>query len=359
MKSFFRILLGLVLLGIAQIALADDVGAIKVVINSIFDTTKGLAANSPFLEDGKHLYALILLILISWTGVQMMFDDGGMPKAMAGILKIILTAGIATFFLSAETQTQLIKGFDYCAAKAVKATGANLSIEDPAAGIMSIMATGLQSAANMWSGPDTKGDANDKVQDNEKKRSWLQDLVSAVSLDNVVGALSETLAKIGITLLLLVAIALFSIQLLMSQVLVNIGLILAPLFIPWLLWESSSFLFHGWLKFMIVTGVQKIVGALLFGLSIKLIDAVGALSVTADSASTFDFFAYSTALMLVLMMVALIWQVPSIASGLVSGMPATSVSFRSLSPQRSSSAGGRGSSANPPSMPPSGGGGPR
>lgn len=356
MKSLFRILLGFALLGFAQFALADDVGAIKVVINSIFDTTKGLASNSPFIEDGKRLYGVILLILISWTGIQMAMDEGGLPKAMASLIKIVLTAGIATFFLNAETQTQLIKGFDYCAAKAVNATGANLSIEDPASGIMSILATGLQSAANMWSGPDTKGDGNDNVQDNEKKRNWIQDLVSAVSLDNVVGAFSETLAKIGITLLLLVAIALFSIQLLMSQVLVNIGLILAPLFIPWLLWESSSFLFHGWLKFMIVTGVQKIVGALLFGLSIKLIDAVGALSVSADSASTFDFFAYSAALMLVLMMVGLIWQVPGIAAGLVSGMPSTSLNFRSLSPQRSNSGGGNG--GNPPARPPSSGGTP-
>lgn len=354
MKPLIRFLLGFALLGFAQVALADDVGAIRVVINSIFDTTKGLAANSPFVEDGKRLYAVILLILISWVGIRMMLDEGGMPKAMAGIIKIILTAGIASFFLNADTQTQLVKGFDYCAAKAVTATGANLSIEDPASGIMSIMATGLTAAANMWSGPDTKGDTNDKALDNEKKRSWLQDLMNAASIDNILGVFGETLAKIGITLLLLIAIALFVIQLLMSQVLVNIGLILAPLFIPWLLWESSSFLFHGWLKFMIVTGVQKIVGALLFGLSIKLIDAVGVLSVSTDSASTFDFFAYSTALVLVLMMVGLIWQVPSIAAGIVSGMPSTSVNFPSLSPKRS----GGGGSARPPSQPPSAGGTP-
>ncbi|MFD2274194.1 type IV secretion system protein [Undibacterium arcticum] len=38
-------------------------------------------------------------------------------------------------------------------------------------------------------------------------------------------------------------------QFIVSQILVHIAIILAPIFIPFLVWEQASFLFDGWLKF--------------------------------------------------------------------------------------------------------------
>ena len=179
----------------------------------------------------------------------------------------------------------------------------------------------------------------------------MQGAVNSLSLEGLVAVVMEGVMKVAISLVMLVTYCIFIAVMIMSQILVNLSLFVAPLFVPWLMWESSAFLFHGWLKFTIVAGAQKIVAAALFGLTMKLLDAVGTLSETAAASPVFDEFSYLVALLLCLVSAYMMWQTSSIAAGLVSGLPSTSMRFRL--PKRNGNnngnnrSGGGGSTPNP------------
>lgn len=310
MKKLLFLLAGLCLVGPA---LANDAAAVSQTINTFFSTAGGLAGKQIYLEDGKTLFKLLLLILIAWTGIFSLFSDGGFPEALAKVMRLALLAGICTFLLSQPVQQNLVKGFDYFAAKAASATGAPVDMSDPAKGVATVMSAGFSTALDLWR-PVSAEESKDK-------RSWLQVLASEGILQLLLFSFEEGLVKVAITALVLITLAIYCFVIASSLVLTQIGLVVAPLFVPWLLWDSTAFLFNSWLRFMVTAGVVKLVAALNLGMTWGLLEEVKNLANSANSTAAFDYLAYFTALFLVMLMAFLMLQTYSIASGLVSGLP--------------------------------------
>src|SRR5690242_13956585 len=99
MKRFFLTLLLCGLAFSARAAVSGDTAAIDGALNALFDISSGVAANSPFLEDGRRLYGLLLAVLVSWSGLQVLLDAGGLNAMIAKLIKIILLAGICSFLM--------------------------------------------------------------------------------------------------------------------------------------------------------------------------------------------------------------------------------------------------------------------
>lgn len=344
-------LLFLVSLLFSGTVLANEASALAGVINQVFDVTTGLASTSPYVDDGKRLFSLCLLIAISWAGIKTLVDDSGFMGGISHLIKTAIIAGLAAFFMQASTLHSLVKGFDYLGQKAVAATGNSMqiSLENPAKAMVNVAGHGMKQVFILWNGPDTE--------ENQSKRGLLQNLASSILAGDILNYATEQLAKVGLSIISLVSLVLFLLSYFTSQMMVNIGLIFAPLFIPWLILESTSFLFHGWLKFVIVAGVQKMVGALLFALGLKLMDSLPAITAMASSHSEFVIFPYTAAILLTLFMLTLQWQGASIAAGLVSGMPSTSMMWPRIpkpSPKNPKQNGNNGapSPGAPPGPPP-------
>lgn len=362
MRKKHSILLGVALLlytlaGVAHAAPAGGQAFVDV-INSFFSTSSSIAANSPFVEDGKMLMRYLLLILIAWTGIWSTLKGEGFAGGVAGLAKTIMIYGICSFMMLVSTQQSLVKGFDGLAQKAVAASGADFDVENPAQGILKVAQQGLKTVKTLWTGSEeteaTGAEGGATAEGSSNSHPWLKALVTEGPWDVFLGLLMSNIMKLAISLIVLLCYAIFIVVMSMSQVLINIGLLLAPLFIPWLLWDATSFLFHGWLKFTIVAGFQKVVGATIFGMTIQLLAAVESLSVAAGSNPVYDQWGYTAALLLSVLAMLAMSQVPSIAAGLVSGLPSTSLpSMRR--PQAPKSGGGK--SPSNPGNPGGGGGG--
>lgn len=334
-----KLWVGLALSLVAGLAFADSASATAQVINKVFDTTTGLASASPYLEDGKRLYAILLSIAVSWAGIKVVIDEGGINAALASLMKTIIVSGLAGFFMLGSTQSSFVRGFDYLAQKAVVATGAGINLENPAKAMIQVAGRAMQQVDLLWNG------AENLKNEEAGKLPWLQTLAGDSLLGQVLDGAGSVLTKIGISILLMLTLCIFLLQYLLSQMLVLIGLIFAPIFIPFLVLDSTSFLFHGWLKFMIVSGVQKMVGALLFGLSLQLIDALPAITAEAAEHRALMLFPYLACLLLVLFMASLLWKTQEIAAGLVSGMPSAGMTPPRL---KSPGGGGAGKGGTPP-----------
>lgn len=79
------LVLGL-LLSLAGSAFASDMkdlAAIDRALNALFDLTSGVASKSPLLEDGRRLFGYLLVILIAWSGIQVLLEGGGALRLLS------------------------------------------------------------------------------------------------------------------------------------------------------------------------------------------------------------------------------------------------------------------------------------
>ncbi len=108
---------------------------------------------------------------------------------------------------------------------------------------------------------------------------------------------------------------------LMADVLVAVGLTLGPIMIPFYLMPVLSFLFDGWLRFMITAGFYKLVATVMLALTYNLVKEleVTSQSLAGDGVWWGDLMSLSLAVVIAVITLLLMWQVPSIASALTQG----------------------------------------
>lgn len=321
------------------LALADAGGggaqeAVSFVFNEILESAFRVMQGSPYGSMGTRLLHMLLLILISWKGIKLALESTGYQMVIAELVQIILLFGIAKFFLEPSVQIQLAQGFDSLATTAASAWGPAMDMSKPQAQIAHVLTESLLSAKHLWDGvPEGAG---------REDLSWsnFASVLASQAFAGIANLIFRCFIALGIVLCALLYVG----QLLFSQVLVNIALLVAPLMVPWLLWESTSFLFNSWLKFMIVAGVQKIVGALLFGMTYGLVAKVTTLASSATATTEMNFYLYASAFLIVGLMAFLMVQSASIANGLISGAPHTA--FKPPQGMSPGAAMGRAGSAN-------------
>lgn len=317
---------GALLLLCPMLVFAQDAGgteAVQTVLRSILSDTSSLISGSPFMAQGQKLLQMLLVILISWKGIKLALDVSGYSQVVAEIVNIVLLWGIASFFLTATVQKQFADGFNDLAKTAASATGSTVDMSNPESAISNALGRMMHSAMLLYEGTPPEKPAAASASTWEKFTGWLKDKWSDLTSGQIFAGMAAAVFRIFIAVAVLITALIYVAQLIISQILVNIGLILAPLFVPWLMWESTAFIFHSWVKFMIVAGVQKIVGALLFGLTASMIAKVTTLASAANADPSQNFYYYAAAFLVVAIMALLMMQVTTIANGLVSGMPTT------------------------------------
>lgn len=310
----------LVLPGLA-LANSPSSDAVGQVLGNLLSRFNELIDHPPFTDVGKRLLQMLLLILIAWKGLRVALDTGSFSMAVAEVVNIAIVWGIASFFMEPKVQEQFIKGFDDLAMMAARATGSMLDVASPAAAITDALGRLMDAAMKLYMGtpPDAPAGADASVW--AKATSWLQESWDSLSSGDFLFSLANLLFRVFLAILVLITGLIYAVTVIWTQVMVNIALVVSPFFVPWLLWEASSFLFHSWLKFLIVCGVQKVVGALMFGITASMIDSVTAIATKANATPVENFYYYAATFLLVAIMALMMAGVTSIANGLVSGMP--------------------------------------
>lgn len=280
-------------------------------------------------EEGISLFWLVWTLMLGWTiyknyhqsedlvGALSLFGATGMFVFLVMMLYMPPRAGVATWAGSPVYMAQIFTGGfeDYA-----KRIAANSGIAAMGVRWDSMQAVGAklfwksivelqQYAAGAQLLPDNPG--------------WTDYLIAmAKGIFRIPHIFLALIASLFVGL----AMVVYIFVVLMADVLVAIGLTLGPIMIPFYLMPVLSFLFDGWLRFMITAGFYKLVATVMLALTYNLVKelevtsrALNAAGAGAGAIWIGDLASLSLAIVIAFIAFLLMWQVPSIASALTQG----------------------------------------
>lgn len=223
-------------------------GAIAKVVNAI--STFATQYRNSIAPMGVTLLTGLSIIAISWTGMQIAMTSGSMSEPMNRLITTIFTIGFASWLISDGYETFVINGIDNLMTELVNKVNNGGSIDKM---FQNFMMAQFQII----------GGVIDKLSD---MSIW------------------EIITKGGVSFLLIFAMFLAMlvtsvvgmIAVLTSLIMVALAIAVGPIFIPFLVLEKTSFLFDGWLKFLINACFTKVIVALLLGIGLAAIASAAA-----------------------------------------------------------------------------------
>lgn len=255
---------------------------------------------------GFKLFGFFLLLNMTWTVIKGMISGTGLSGFIADFLPELIAAGVVIVFL-----TQNVGGAIESALNGLAAIVTGVPNSGTTSLINQAGQQGFQTLSNIWQVPSVSG---------------LSALDPTTWLPAIASLLYGLVAKAVAMFLILVALAVYIAMVVTSQVSVIIALILAPVFIPFLMFKPASFLFDGWLKFFLGAGMMKVVGLLMLTVTTVMMGSLQTVSQNAITSGTssvdglgLDIVVYSVMIMLAALSAVMMASVPSIASSLMGG----------------------------------------
>lgn len=292
------------------------------VINTFYSTLQNPATNGQLEGFGVSLLFSIAAMLIVYNALKMMLEGSSGRKVMAEAMTIVIMSSFALLLIKDDFQIKdkLVQSVEKIATTVAPGTSSETGFQQAYAGVFPI----FKAINDIWSAEAPELTESTGAPVREGSVTDLYNTLVAFSGPGVAMALLGILVKcIAIALLMVAGIAALT-QFLASQVLIYIAFILAPIFVPFLIWDKACFLFDGWLKFLIKATFHKVVGLIMIGLLGTTIAKATAVmeSATANGYMTSQALRISTLVGLILIAAVIaymMWQVGSIADGLLSG----------------------------------------
>lgn len=283
------------------------------VANAIEQSMKALPANQGIRDIGWQLFGFFALAQTVYILVKHLMTGKGLMGAIEDGVPVIIASAVVVAFL--DTSARGLTNSILSTMEQVTATVMGGSY-GPLAGLM-VSAAGkvMQAIRNLWDLSPTSQ-------------------VYTSSIGAVVEALVEMpmtilaiLAKLVSVFLMMLMLGIYIAHLVMSQIGIYIAMMLAPFFVPFLIFPPASFLFDGWLRFFLGAAMLKIVGLILIELSDSIMGGILKLSTSialAPEVSTVDkvvvdIVQYAAIILLSGILALMMAQAPSIATGLISG----------------------------------------
>lgn len=300
-------------------------------VNAIFQQI-GTLDYGMLLPEGESLFGLLAVIVISWMGIRYLLQSGSMTDLMGSFIQTILMIGLV-YWLIQPASYALIFG-----------TGA---IDDASSGIVGTMnviaakiiggnssiASSITTTVSMLIGKSFEIAIALKDEFFKDGSSWMT-LISSF-FKNLFVIIYYVVAMF---VLLLAGLVFFAVTV-YSQVMIVIALILGPVLVPWILLPATSFLFDGWLRFLIIAALTKVVGAIMIAVSAKVLDAV-VMNISGADFTT-QIISAMMAMLFSLLILYLMSQIPSIASSIIQGGSGANLMRGISSGGRLAGAGGR------------------
>lgn len=272
---------------------------------------------SLFTNVGLWLLAATTSIALSWGVIKHLLQGESFNGYVSLLITTAFSWGLVRFALTSPGLVGEARGgFDLIAG-----TIAPESELGPALGRM------LHAALNVW--------GFDAAEPSSDISTWdkLAGVFSGQGLMNgllsVPVAMSGAVFKILTSLLILASALIYAGNYILSQIMFDLAWMLAPIFLPWLLLNSFSWLATGWFQFMVSAGVLKIVGAAMLAATAGFIKQAADMSAAAVGDPLVNFQIYAGVFLLAGLMAYLMLQVQSIASGLTRGFNTTAFSIGS------------------------------
>lgn len=270
-------------------------------------TEHGITLQDKLLPAGQSLTMSLAFLLLSWGGVKLILEGGSLVEGLGEMLNKFFMIGLVWWLVSSGHEiwvNGLLASFTEIG-NTLSGAGSN-----PLHQALAELTTMIE---NMWASIKLSPDAG---------------VLTSAGLQLFFTGLTGGIFKLVAIGFITVAAAIFVAMYAVSQVLIGIALALGPVFIPWLLLDATNFVFWGWLKFLIVAALYKVVGlvVLSYGAAMMtwLTQATVAASLTGDGANV-NIVGSIVVVLLSFVLAYLMFQIPVIANGLMAGHASVSV----------------------------------
>ena len=314
---------------------------IRDISNVVSTQLEALANNRKLDQTGKLLAAFFLIALLVWTSLKTMAGGKGIGELIGEWIPIFISFGIVTLFLDKSGAYYIVDTMDNLAAAI---GGANMSTLDSA--IATAADPIFKSIAAVVNQPRATEGATAKISDWDIPAHLASIVASGASW--MMGAL----AKVATVFVLIMAGVVMIGHIIMGFISVKLVLALAPVMVPFLMFKPLSWLFDGWLKFLLGACMLKVVVSFLLLVAAGLLAGMADLSLKQYKEAGelvpmetlhADILMLGMTLVFALLSMLLLMQAPAIATGLLSGS-AGNIGFSGIR-GLTQSVGGRGTQA--------------
>lgn len=314
-SSLPLILVILTLLGATPDAAAQGTGlsadqAFTTVAEAIEERLRSLATSGTINSIGWQLFSFFIVANLVWLLLKNFATGSGIMGMITDLVPLAVLGAVVVGFLS------------YGMAAAIESSMAvlgGLITGEESTTLASLMVrsagTALETIRSLWDISPTTGSSS------TSGLAWVAEIL--LGIPAVMLAIIATIVGV---FLVVMALAIYLAHLVMSQVGIYIALILAPFFVPFLLFKPASFLFDGWLRFFLGAALLKIVGLLLLQVTNVIMETALQVSrttieagLTGLDAFVFDMTKYVIIILLAGIGALLMQSASSISSGLISG----------------------------------------
>lgn len=266
-------------------------------------TAHGAAMTPRLVPFGTQLLFYFGVIAISWKVITAVLADTDIRGILVKLLPLSIVLGVASWLIKdLDSHAEaFVSGFDWIA---ITVTGAapGSSPLDATMGSLGRVANSLW--VSMGSSGDTPPD-------------WID------TIKNTLSGGAGFWIKVFTLAIMIIVSAITAAIYVMSQVLVGVGIALAPVFIPFIALPKLNFVFEGWLKFVWTAAVMRLVGQVMLSFGAALTDSLLTLDRVIMQAGqdprTLNLMASIAVLFVAIVQLILATQIPNIAQALTSG----------------------------------------
>jgi type IV secretion system protein TrbL len=280
---------------------------------------ESLRDNPRIASVGTLLSGFFLVLLLVWSAIKCMAAGRGLGELLAAWVPILVSFAVVYLILERSAGSLLVQFMDSLASAI---GGQDLSSLRDALSmcVRPVLAAAVQvlDMPSMASG-------------SLEGQGWAGSLVAGAT-HWVVG----TLARTGVALLLVVASSIMALHVMIGFVSVQLVLTLAPVMVPFLMFQPAAWLFDSWLRFLLGACLLKVVMAFLLTVTGRIlavldqqVQSARTQPPSAGEAPVSDLLLYLTMVLVALLATLLVSQALPIATGLVSGS-AGGAGFRGL-----------------------------
>lgn len=277
-----------------------QLNALESNLQSAFSSMSGTLSAS-----GKELEWALFSVMFVWTGLTGMMKGETLGEVFAQIIMHTLMLGIVMMCLNPSSQNALVRTFSTIASQ-FNSDGANL-----VAGFKGF----FTAISSLW----TDGGTSSSSSTAQGSGGWFSSLFHTIGdfdLGSMLAALAIVIMKVITTVVIAGASAIWAANYILSQAKLFIGMAVAPVMVPWLLMPYTTFLFDGWLKFMIGAGMMQVVGAIMIKITNILVTTM--MTIAAGSTAT-NIILYVVLVVLAFIISYLMSEINGIAMGLLQG----------------------------------------
>lgn len=285
--------------------------------------SQGILIGGSLQTTGIEIFGGVVALKFLFMWLDYMFDAYSFQDLAGYLVRTTIQAGLISYFLVTYSSAVGVSGMaitipDFLVQKVTGNTGPYTFTQ----GVTEFnnVLRQMDDAVLKTNGASSAQADSDA---NAVEKAWATMKAAAATITMGIVTIVNIVIGIGSKLLLALAMLAYICVYVSGLFILYIAIAIGPVLIPFQLLRVTSFLFDGWFKFLLGAVMYRVITPialkLLGGTITALGSATATLNATGQTAIGYSIAAAITIVVLCGLLIGLIWQVPKIATGLVSG----------------------------------------